>query len=151
MCEREVKQLSQVEEESEIQLESLKELLTFLRESSGPELIDVRRRLREELRGLIDRIEVFPIGRTIWTEFKVQQALTAIKSYTKTKDFGKIEADLLNRIENKEFRTYEIHFKGGSFRILRPGTPQKLSLDWNKEEDIMMNYVEGVDGKIVVN
>lgn len=136
--------------DTENRLESLRELLSFLRERKGPELIEVRRKLREELRELIDNIEVFPVGRYIWTDEKVQQALSAVievePNMSKEK-LEQLETDLRSRIENKELRQYNIYFKGGSWRVLKPVTSHKLTLDFDLENGILQSLFHGLDGK----
>ncbi|MGE5581464.1 MAG: recombinase family protein [Bacillota bacterium] len=147
VLEREVKQLSSAQEDTETRLESMRELLSFLRERKVPELIEVRRKLREELRELIDRIEVYPVGRYIWTEEKIQEALTAMQSLTKPEELEKIETELRSRIENKELRQYNIYFKGGSWRVLKPTTAQKMTLDLDLEAGKLVNLFQGLEGE----
>ena len=123
---------------SSAKLESLRELLTFLKDRTGTELIDVRRRLREELRSLIDRIDLYPLGRVPMTPERVNEIMDAFQDVLPEmveKELQQAEADLKARINNKELRQFNILFKSGSFRTLEPANPQKLSIDFDREND----------------
>ncbi len=68
-------------------------------------------------------------------------------------DLSKAEIKLMKeqlaaRIENKDLREFNIHFKGGSKRIIVPATSHKLSLDIDFEGKRVRNIFEGIDGKI---
>jgi len=60
--ERNYELLSQTEQSAEAKLQSIKELQVLLASKKGDELIALRNRLRMELRQLVERIEVFPLG-----------------------------------------------------------------------------------------
>lgn len=143
------------QEDTQARLDSVRELLTFLREGSGDELIEVRRRLRQELRGLIDRIDVRPVGLLPMTTERVKEMIAAtLDIYPEmagTEELERVEADLIDRIENRDLRTYTIHFKGGSFRTLTPATPHTLSLDFDRERGRLTNLFQGLGGEQMVN
>jgi hypothetical protein len=106
-------------------IESLKGLLTFLRERDGQELIDTRRRLREELRNLIERIDIFPVG-------QVQNTDESMSSQT----------------ENKELREYTILFKGKSYRTISPNHPLKMVVDADYKTRLVRNWTLKENGEI---
>ena len=117
-------------------LQSLQELFICLRDRTGEELIDIRRRLREELRGLIERIIVYPVGRIQMTTERVNEMLGAVHDVIPDmpgKELQHVEADLKTRIGNKELRKFIIIFKSGSMRTLLPAKPQKLAIDFDRE------------------
>ena len=109
-----------------------------MKDRTGTELIDVRRRLREELRSLIDRIDLYPLGRVPMTPERVNEIMDAFQDVLPEmveKELQQAEADLKARINNKELRQFNILFKSGSFRTLEPANPQKLSIDFDREND----------------
>jgi hypothetical protein len=72
---------------------------------------------------LIDPIEVFSVGRKVWIEEKISEALLAMleASPNMTKnELEQVEIDLRSKIENEELRQYNIYFKGGSWRVMKP-------------------------------
>ena len=96
----------------------MRELMEFLRTANGEELIDLRRRLRQELRNLIDRVEVFPVGHKPMTMDRVNEMIAAVldvpREMAGTEELGRVEASLMARIDNRDLRTYVVYFKGGN-------------------------------------
>lgn len=135
--EQEVSSHLRGKEDTVARLDSMRELLDFLREGTGEELIDVRRRLRQELRSIIDRIDVCPVGRKPMTLERVEEMQKAVldvhPEMAGSEELKRAEAELMGRIENRDLRVYAVHFKGGSFRILEPVAKVPLSLDFNRE------------------
>lgn len=131
------------QEDTKARLESMRELLEFLRTPSGEGLIDVRRRLRQELRNLIERIEVFPVGRNPMTVGRVKEMIAAVldvhPEMAGTEEVKLVEASLIARIDNRDLRSFIVYFKGGSIRILDPATPHKLSLEIDADSNKMTN------------
>jgi hypothetical protein len=123
-----------------------------MKEHTGDELIDIRRRLREELRGLIDRVDVYPVGRSPMTEERIPVLISAVldvyPDMAGTEELQKLESELRSRIENKDMRQFNIHFKGGSWRVITPVKPYKLVLDFDREHGIVRNLFQGLDGEI---
>ncbi len=149
---QEIKRHSRSKDEVRARLESMQELLSFLQERDGDELIDVRCRLREELRSLIEWIDVRPVGQLPMTEELAERMLKAaldVHSDMSKKEQKELEADLAARIENRDFRDYVIHFKGGSICTIVPTTPHKLALDFDKEGGRVRSQYQGIDGKTV--
>ena len=139
-------------DETDTQLESLRELLSFMREHTGEELAEVRRRLRVQLRGLIDRIDVYPVGTFRMTQEHVKAMLSAILDVepdTTTDELQRQEEYLKAQIENKELRKFIIHFTGGSKRSIVPTSKEKLVLDFDRENGIIRNIFSAIDGETV--
>lgn len=151
---KDIEQQTHALDDTRAKLESLRQLLAFLKERSGDELIDIRRRLREELRGLIDRIDVFPVGRPAMTEERIPESIAAVldvqPELAGTEELKQFEAQLRSRIENKDLRFYYIHFKGGSWRIIDPAKPHKLSLEFDRENLKVRHVYQGRDGETVI-
>lgn len=146
---QEIDRQSHAHDDTGAQLESLRELLSYLKESNGDELIDVRRRLREALRGLIDKIEVYPVGRIPVTEERIKGGIKAILDVhpdTSAEELEQMETWLRARIENRDLRQYTIHFKGGSMRTIVPATSQKLVLDLDLENRKLKHIFKDIDG-----
>ena len=78
------------------QIANLKELMNFMTKQKGEKLIEVRQSLRHRLRSLIDKITVYP-PRIPHPRLKV------------------------NRL-SKDKRCSVINLKGGSYRMIQPGT-----------------------------
>jgi DNA repair exonuclease SbcCD ATPase subunit len=150
---KDIEQQTHALDDTRAKLESLRQLLAFLKERTGDELIDVRRRLREELRGLIARIDVFPVGRTPVTEERLPEIISAVldvlPEQAGTEEMRQFEDDLQGQIENKDLRRYHIQFKGGSFCTIIPASPHKLSLDFDRENDTLRYVYQTYDGKYV--
>ena len=47
-----------------------------------------------------------------------------------TEELRQVEQELRSRIENRKLRQYNIHFKGGSWRILETAKTHKLVIDF---------------------
>jgi hypothetical protein len=149
---QEIERLSRFQDEAGARLESLRELLLFLRERDGEELIEVRRRLREELRGLIEKIDVRPVGRVPMTEKlakRMTRAVLDVYPEINNRERVRLEKELASRIENRELRDYIIYFKGGSISTIAPATPRKLALEFDRESGRVRNIYQGIDGETV--
>ena len=136
-----IKELKMKTEDTESRLQSLRELLRYLKTKEGDELIDVRRQLRLELRSLIDRIEVFPVGLVQMTENHIAERLSAIldvqPELKSTKELYQIEKDLMAQIDNKSLRQYNVFFKGGSSLIIKPESEVKIPLEFDSDKKIV--------------
>ena len=117
-------------------MDSLKELLTVLNNPKTTKLTEIRLKLRNELRKLIEKIDVFPEGSE---RFTIQSAKKALKMMSMihpkgTKEYALQKKDIQRRLDNpKYFRYFVIIFTHGSFRFIRPEDEHKLSIDNLKE------------------
>lgn len=152
VVEQELNQLSSVSENTQAKLDTLNELLTFMAEESPEDVATVRMRLRGKLRGLIEKIEVFPVGRPRMTlegvEERIQAVLDVQPELAGTEELEKIRAGLLNRIDNKAYGTCSIHFYGGSFRLLNLREEPALSIDFDREGGRLVNQFIDQNGKM---
>jgi DNA invertase Pin-like site-specific DNA recombinase len=129
------------EKTAETQIKSIRELLKLLKKKKGAELVNLRRKLRSEIRQLVNRIDVFPDG--------LRNYVLSLKDlpdirYEKIDDFGLSDLENLGfepdkfpskkayekacndakkkldeYIENntgKEHRRFGIFFKAGGFK-----------------------------------
>jgi hypothetical protein len=142
---QEIDRISRAQTDTGAQLESLRELMDYMQTASGDELINVRRRLREALRGLIDRIDVYPVGRVPMTESRLAEALQAILD-VHPEEPEQTESWLRLRIENKDLRQFNIDFKGGSMRLITPAASEKLPLDLDRENGKFRHLFKGING-----
>ncbi|MEE9910559.1 MAG: recombinase family protein [Deltaproteobacteria bacterium] len=140
-------------DETETQLKSLRELFTYLQDHTGDRLTDVRQRLRMRLRELIDRIEVFPVGKFRMTEEHVQGILSAILDINPDSDAEELkglEEHARSKIENRDLRKFDIYFKGGNIRTIEPAAKEKLAIDLNRETGKMQVAEYNSEGKTFI-
>jgi len=147
---KEMKQLSRVHDETGVKLESLRELLVFMKEQTGEDLINVRRQLRAELRELIERIDVYPVGRVAMTTKLVKHFLNSLLDVhpdTSPEELERWEAKLTAQIENKDLRKYIVTFKSGSMQSIEPAKDEKLVLELDRVNRKLYGLEIGPDGK----
>jgi len=127
--EHQLNELRNSKQEAKTHIKALKELLLFLEREKGKKLIDVRLKLRAELRQLIDKIVVFPASYT--SDEKIKSFLDLESKWLRSKNPEMSEDELaskLKRIENqlrerqvdKKWRGFTINFKNGNFRVVTP-------------------------------
>ncbi len=149
---QEIARLSQSFETTQETLDSLKELLAFLNTAKTGKLIEVRIKLRNELRKLIDRIDVFPEGRS---RFTIETAEKALKDMSMvipkgSEGYEQIKDNLRQRTERpKEFRSFIIRFTSGSLRFIVPKREMQLAFDMDKEEKVLRIYNTKPDGTMI--
>ncbi len=147
---REIDRSSFAHVDSSARLKSIEELFHFLQNLKGEELIAVRRKLREELRSLIERIDVYPVGLLQMSEYHVNRMLSAALDVTPDLDAEKLQQMkkyLQSEIGNKELRQFNIFFKGGSIRSLKPRLVNNLAIDFDRENAIVMH--QDADGNMI--
>ncbi len=107
-------------------LKELFETMQDLKDKDEDALIDIRFRLRQMLRNLIERIDIYPGGFKNVAQVKELHPAHKIKIYAEG-------------IDNKEFRFYEVQLKGcKSFKRgwYPPGTHKKLeALDLKRQKE----------------
>lgn len=147
-----IKRNSSAYDDASTRLTSLNELITCLREQTGEELLEIRRKVREELRCLIDRIDVYPLGRKPMTEDLANDMISAVLDVQpdlEPTELLKLKEHLKSQINNKDLRQYNVFFKGGSFRYIMPATPHKLTIDFDRENGKLRNLFQGLAGTAV--
>ena len=134
---QEISQLSSVSENTQARLDSLNELMAFMARENTEDVAAVRMRLRGKLRGLIERIKVYPVGKPRMTlegvEKRVQAVLDVQPELAGTAELERVRAGLLDRIDNKAYGTCTVHFHGGSFRVLNLGKEPGCMLEFDRE------------------
>ena len=112
------------------------------KEKTGKKIIDLRLKLRNEIRKLIDRIVIYPVGLHFVTREFAQKALEDLSVFFQegTKEYSDIKKYYHDRLEHpKEFRLFKIFFKSGSVRTIYPAREQlgiPLSFDFDNEEKV---------------
>lgn len=148
---RELESVSRAAEGTRERLESLSHLFDAMRTAEQKQRIEIRLRLRQELRSLINRIDIYPGGRPLWTPELVEKALKdmAMVFSPGTEDYARIEEELRQRVANpKDFLLFTIHFATGSKRTLHPKQQPVLTMEWDKEAAVLRSWHVGMDGQV---
>lgn len=143
-------------ENVQLSLDSQRELLNFLEsEKADKKVIDIRLKLRNEMKKLIERIVVYPAGTVHITP---EYANKALKDLSEFYPEGTVEYEYLKnnyqyRLEHpKEFRSFKILFKSGSIRSICPTQEQfgaALHLDFDMENRVICNRNLGQDKRLI--
>ena len=128
--------------------------MAFLSTAKTDKLIDARLKLRNEIRKLINRIDVYPAGNPYFTIKTAKKALKDVSmTISKDKDpkgYAWIKEELRRRVESpRDFRCFSIKFKSGSFRTIDPQRKLPLRLDFDKEERVLRIWNKMPNGRIM--
>jgi DNA invertase Pin-like site-specific DNA recombinase/ElaB/YqjD/DUF883 family membrane-anchored ribosome-binding protein len=144
-------------ENMQLTLDTHRECLYFLEtEKTGKKLIDIRRKLRNEMKKLIDRIDVYPEGLDRISPESAQKALKAMTEFVPegTEEYAALKKYYLDRIEHpKQYRSFKIIFKSDSIRIIYPTGEQygtDVGLDFDTDERIVQTRNLGKDGRLII-
>jgi DNA invertase Pin-like site-specific DNA recombinase len=151
--EQQINTLSRSVEDTQLILDSLNELLAFLQTPESKELIDVRLKLRNQIRKLLNVIDVFPAGQRL-SEETVQKTLKdmsmQIPAFKDPLGYAWLKEELQREVENpRDFRYYCLQFSSGSFRFIHPAENLSLALDVENGGTVVRNWYERPDGIIV--
>lgn len=150
---RKIDTLSRSFEATQAILDSLKGLFKFLDTETGERLISVRRKLKMELRKLIDRIDVYPVGRTRMTKEKAEESIQAIlgafPNLAGSQEIERLEAQFLDQIDNRAYRQFDVWFKGGAVRTIVPDREEPLAVDLDSETGKVINRHVRPDGVLL--
>lgn len=159
--EHEIASLSKLFENTEARLDSVKKLIEFFKntgdDKTDPRRIEVRLKLREEIRRLIDRIDVYPLGSPRFTAESAEKALQdmALVCPEGTGDYERIKEQLRLHVEKaKDFLTITVHFSTGSKQTLHPRQQPVLTTEWDKEAGELKGWFikpNGEEGSEVVS
>ena len=144
--------LSRSFDDTQLTLDSLKELLVFLKTTDTKKLAEVRLKLRNEIRKLIGGIDVYPEG---YPRFTIETAEKALKDMSMVipndvEGIACIKEDLRQRVESpKDFRYFKINFLSGSERLIKPARKQQLAYDLDMEEKVLRIWNTAPDGNII--
>ncbi len=144
--------LSQLSDNFEMTIEDLKGLFTLMETVQDEERIILRMKLKNELRSLIERIDLYPYGFPNRKEGEIARDLEVIfETYPEmrgTEETERVVAAMRARIGNKDYRLYQVLFKGGSRRSLMPARRHSLVMDIDVENDVFRTFDEYRDGII---
>lgn len=146
--------LSRSFEDTQLTLDSVKELMAFLSTAETKKLVEARLKLRNEIRKLISKINVYPVGNP---RFTIETAKKALKDMSmvisKDKDpegYAWIKEDLRRRVESpKDFRFFIINFISGSMRTVYPASKLPLKFEFDKKEKVIRIWNEMPNGNIM--
>jgi DNA invertase Pin-like site-specific DNA recombinase len=123
----ELTQLSTASENTAAQLASLAELIQFMAQGGPEEVAAVRMRLRAKLRGLIEKIKVYPLGmKRAW--------MTKLLCCQPDMEHGEAVAARLASGGYDTGQQYIIRFASGVTRTLEPGKPAVLTAEYDPAE-----------------
>jgi len=126
------------------QILSIQELQNFMVSKTGEELINIRTKLRQEIRNLVEKIVIYPVGKPRMTRELVEEMIGAVLEVDPNKTERELERfrrDLEARIDNKDYCEVWIYFKTGKIRMLKYG---ELLLEFDKEENAVRSREGGV-------
>lgn len=130
--ELELERVMSVNERADGGLSSVQELIDFMNSGiASEELLDLRLRLRNEIRNIIDRVDVYPVGRPKWTPELVKRFLDTTKELIPAKERETVKAQIEGYIDNKKLCVYELHFRSGAVRVIEPFGEPELKIDYD--------------------
>jgi len=152
--EQQIHKQSRASEDTKLTLDSVKELMNILQIVEKNRLIEIRLKLRKEIRSLIERIDIYPGGRPYFTTEMAQEALSAIRMNIPEDEVEILREKLHHRVKKpKDFRCFMIHFASESWRMIYPAKYESgmaLSLEFDKEKKLIRNQRLGQDGRIII-
>jgi DNA invertase Pin-like site-specific DNA recombinase len=149
---QQIDRLSSSFENTQATLDSLKKLFDVLSDEKTERLIEIRLRLRNELRKLIKKIDVFPEGFSRFTVQTAEKALEDISSLVPkgSEGYKLIKEELKQRVERpKDFRSFRITFASGSIRTIIPEREFQLAWELDREESVVRIWSTNLDGTMV--
>jgi DNA invertase Pin-like site-specific DNA recombinase len=147
---RKIDSLAHLLDKVQITVDDLNVLFDLMNKAEAEERSLVRMKLRNELRSLIERIDIFPYGIPLRSEEQITEDLEAIfesfPDLRHAEETHRLEEELRGRIDNKDYRVYGVTFKGGSRRTLMPAREHPLVTDIDVENQVSRHFFER-DGK----
>ena len=139
--ETEFEKLSSAGESTQAKLKSMRDLFDQMEKERGQELVDLRTRLREVIRRLINEIIVYPVGNPRWTEKDLaengQEILDELRYQGwKEEQITAYIEKAFDAIDNTNYRTFAVHFDGGGVRIIKPNLENQLAVDIERTKGI---------------
>lgn len=139
--EQEMDKLSHVKEEVENHIETLNELYSLMSSCTEDEIADIRKRLNLQLKKLIDKIEIFPMGLSPCTKEEFKKAIKESTDWYK-KVHPELTRPAIQKELEKSAQRAVIHFKNGSRRRIQ-GNLLSLDIDHDTNEIKMLTYHDG--------
>jgi chromosome segregation ATPase len=149
---QQIDRLSSSFENTQATLDSLKKLFDVLSAEKAERLIETRLRLRNELRKLIKKIDVFPEGFSRFTVQTAEKALEDISSLVPkgSEGYKLIKEELKQRVERpKDFRSFRITFGSGSIRTIIPEREFQLAWELDREKSVVRISNTNSDGTTI--
>ena len=112
---REIKRLASEGDRLRATVDTVRELQETM-QTAGEGAPQIRLRLREELRKLVDTIRIAPYGEFRVTEEWVEKACSVNGG-----ENNSLREELEARVANKDWRWYLIRYQTGSFTMFKPG------------------------------
>jgi len=134
LLKNDIDQKSTIQNSTSMQLKQMSDLINLMNDRGRQK--EIRLKLRDRIRTLIDRIDVFPVGTTRMTEQLIEQAMQDLTPVNTPEELETIRNELESRVDNRGLLTLQIRFKTGSIRTLQPHKPEKLKMayDFDREK-----------------
>lgn len=118
-------------------IDSVKDLINRMKDLDIEARIDLRLKLRDRIRSLIDNIKVYPLGQQVITEAYIEQAMVDLSLCCSENELTQAREQLQAMIDNRQLLTLKVHFKTGSFRIIQPFKTEPLIIDFDRENKML--------------
>jgi hypothetical protein len=159
--EHQLNELRNSKQEAKTHIKALKELLLFLEREKGEKLLDVRLKLRAELRQIIDKIVVYPAGH-ITSDETIKLLIEYETKWLKSKnpeitedeiafEINRIETQMQERRIDKNLRSFIIYFKNGNYRVVTPDLDDLSKFIVKAEKDGEEFLIDNINQSIVGN
>jgi hypothetical protein len=126
--------LNQMKERIHANIKDIKKLFDHMKSVGEEERIDLRLKIRNALRELIDVITVFPAGYTpeVADRFKALAISRFPEIENDTKLLEKMDSYFEVRMEDKKYRRFMILFSNGAVRSIGPDADDVKTLEFEK-------------------
>lgn len=137
---RHIKKLSSSNKSTQAQINSTKELLALLDSENDEGQKEIRLRLKNRLRNLISKINVYGVGmfRAI-----IQKSLPTVNPAFANQVKSKLDN---GDYDKKDQCAFVVHFETGNWQKLTPYQPFELASEFNEETGVTMSIGWGIDG-----
>jgi len=134
------------------QIKSVRELSDLMNKITGQERAELRLKLRDRIRRLIEWIDIYSVGYPLWTEDLIKETITAVlevdKDLKNTDKIITLQNKLKEKIDNKDECVLRINFRTGSLVLLRPYKTPEIIFDLDRKDQITTHYFTGNDGEV---
>jgi DNA invertase Pin-like site-specific DNA recombinase len=139
--------LATANEDVEERLENLSQLFDAMERLTGQELVDLKLRLRQDIRRLIKRIDVYPEGKPRYTQEWMDRQLRTRYALCSQQEFLEHRNRLQKMVENpREYFELRVWFVGGSRQRLQPGQSITRIEEFDEEAGVYRQW-HGTDGE----
>ncbi|MGA3116967.1 MAG: recombinase family protein [Syntrophobacteraceae bacterium] len=147
---REFQAGAKVDQDAKERLSSLRELFDAMGTLQGLDLIDLRLRLRQEIRRLIKRIDVYPEGNPRYTQEWMDEQLKSTAALRPSESFlEKHKKSLQQMVKNsKEHLELTVWFVAGSVQTLQPRQSLSRQGELDVEAGVYRDYYGTDDNEV---